>query len=134
MVMRWNRSELPVDGHPGKATPMSTEQCPLCFAPLEAREVAPCMECGAFPEELQHFAEGRHTYAEYRIFGELSLVLCNFCQVDFGSNDPRYFGLAENVRIGFEKMSLVRNVDPSPVTYDQVCPVCKHRLAYLRFV
>ena len=84
---------------------MNAEQCPLCFSPLESREVTPCMDCGHDPTELQHFAEHCHSYAEYRILDSLSLVLCSFCQVDFGSYDPTYFGLPATTRIGFENMS-----------------------------
>lgn len=113
---------------------MSPEQCPLCFSPLEAREVAPCMDCGHDPQELQHFAEGRHTYAEYCIFDSLSLVLCNFCQVDFGSYDPTYFGLPASARIGFQYMSFVRHVDPPQRTFDKVCLECHRRLSFLQFV
>ena len=65
------------------------------------------MDCGHDPQELQHFADCQHTYAENLIFGPLSLVLCNFCQVDFGSYDPTYFGLPPRARIGFEYMSFV---------------------------
>jgi hypothetical protein len=117
-----------------EAAPMKPEQCPLCFSPLEAREVAPCMECGHDPEELRHFAEGKHTYAEYRIFGPLALVLCNFCQVDFDSCDPAYFGLPGTARIGFARMQFLRDVVPPPHTFDKVCPECDHRLSYLQFV
>src|SRR5688572_17248489 len=83
---------------------MKAEQCPICFTTLEACEVAPCMDCGHVPQELEHLREGQHTYAEYRIFGPLSLVLCDFCQVDFDSYDPAYFGLPRTARIGFGKM------------------------------
>lgn len=113
---------------------MKAQQCPLCFSTLEAREVAPCMDCGHDPVELQHFAEGRHTYAEYRVFGPLSLVLCSFCQVDFGSYDPGYFGLPATAHIGFEHMSLIRNITPQPHTFDKICPECCRRLSFLEFV
>ena len=92
------------------------------------------MDCGHDPVELQHFIEGKHTYAEYRIFGPHSLVLCNFCQVDFGSYDPTYFGLPPTARIGFEYMSFVRDVIPPPHTFDKVCPQCHCRLGFLQFV
>lgn len=113
---------------------MSAEQCPLCSSPLEAREVAPCMDCGHDPVELQHFTEGKHTFAEYRIFGSLSLVLCDFCQVDFGSYDPTYFGLPATARIGFGHMSLIRDYQPPQQTFDKVCPECHRRLSFLQFV
>jgi len=92
------------------------------------------MDCGHDPVELQHFAEHKHTYAEYRIFGPLSLVLCNFCQVDFRSYDPTYFGLAATARVGPDKMSFVRDFTPPPHTFDKVCPECHRRLSFLAFV
>ena len=69
------------------------EQCPVCFDFLETKEIAPCMDCGHFEEEIEHALSGKHTYAELRIFGDLTLVLCNFCMVDFGSYHPDFFGL-----------------------------------------
>jgi hypothetical protein len=92
------------------------------------------MDCGQDPQELRHVAEGRQTYAEYRIFDSLSLVLCSFCQVDFGSYDPTYFGLPASARIGLEHMSFVRDVVPPPHTFDKVCPKCHHRLSFLQVV
>ncbi len=112
---------------------MSAEQCPLCFSLLETREVGPCMDCGHKPQELHHFAERRHDYAEYRIFGALSLVLCDFCRVDFGSSDPTFFGLPAGARRGFEHLSFVRTVAPPPHTFDKVCLECYRRLCFLQF-
>lgn len=92
------------------------------------------MDCGHSPIELEHHAEDRHTYAEYRVFGSLSLILCNFCQVDFGSYDPTYFGLPKSARIGFEYMEFVRNYETFDKTFDKVCPVCVRRLSFLQFI
>ena len=92
------------------------------------------MDCGHDPVELQHFVEGKHTYAEYRIFGPLSLVLCNFCQADFGSYDPTYFGLPRTARIGLGHMTFVRDVTPLPHTFDKFCPECHSRLSFLQFL
>jgi hypothetical protein len=36
---------------------------------MEVRAVAPCAECGAQPEELEHLREGRHTYQVMRVLG-----------------------------------------------------------------
>ena len=112
---------------------MRISHCPLCYGELETREVTPCMECGGEPIELQHLAEGRHTYAELRVFGELALVLCDFCQVDFGSRDPAFFGLPRHARIGFDKMQFLRDVPATP-GHDKYCPDCGLRLAFLKFV
>ena len=113
---------------------MRHRQCPLCFGPLEVREVAPCAECGGVPEELEHLREGRHTYQVLRVLGGFETVLCNFCMVDFGSSDPTYFGLARGTRIGFETMQFVQDVADPRVGKDQFCPACGYRLAFLRLV
>lgn len=85
-------------------------------------------------EEIEHALAGKHTYAEMRIFGNLSVVLCNFCQVDFGSFHPDYFGLPRNARIGYEKMQFVRAVPEVFIGKDKYCPQCNLRLAFLKFV
>jgi hypothetical protein len=69
----------------------------ICFGRLEVRETTPCYDCGAVPEELEHLAQGRHTYAEVRVFGA-QIVLCNFCHVDFHSYKPAYFGREKDVQ------------------------------------
>jgi hypothetical protein len=92
------------------------------------------MDCGHDPVELQHFAEGRHSYGEYRIFGDLSLVLCSFCQVDFASYDPAYFGLPRKTRLGLDRITFVGDVVPQPHTFDKVCPECHRRLCFLQFL
>jgi len=113
---------------------MSETNCPICFSDLEVADVTPCAECGNIPEEIEHTAAGIHTFAEMRIFGDLTLVLCNFCQVDFGSFHPEYFGLPRAAVIGYEKMQFLRTVDDVRIGKDKVCPNCKYRLAFLRFV
>lgn len=108
--------------------------CPLCFNALETRDVAPCWECGHLPEEIEHTRTGQHTYAEMRVFGELSAVLCDFCQVDFGSFDPTFFGLPRGVRIGYQKMQFIRAIENIAIVKDKYCPQCGYRLAFLQFV
>lgn len=113
---------------------MSETHCPLCYTALEVTDVAPCMECGHLSEEIEHALTGKHTYAEVRIFGDLTLTLRDFCQVDFGSFNPEVFGLPGGARIGYEKMQFVRDVEGAGVCKDKVCPRCLHRLPFLRFV
>ena len=114
---------------------MQATHCPVCYEPLEIREVSPCMDCGCHPTEVEHARQGKHTYAEYRIFGDLSLVLCNFCQVDFTSYDPTFFNLPREKRIGLgEKgFQFVREVQPV-VTKGKCCPQCRLPLPFLEFV
>ncbi len=93
------------------------------------------MDCGHQHEELQHFREGRHTYAEYRFFGSLPLTLCNFCSADFYSYDPAFFGLPSRPRIGDRHFEYLHELHPLPErTYDPVCPECERRLAFLQFL
>jgi hypothetical protein len=84
--------------------------------------------------ELENFRAGKHTYAEYEVFPGLPLVLCNFCQVDFTSADPQYFGLPPRTKIGLGSMRFVRDVHASQSDQDKYCGQCGHRLRFLRFV
>ena len=113
---------------------MQETHCPLCYGELEIRDVAPCDECGAVPQEIEHFASGKHSYAEYEVFPSLKLTLCNFCDVDFGSFDPAYFGLPRNARIGYEHMRLISPIREPALGKDKFCPACNLRLSFLRFV
>jgi len=118
------------------APPMQATHCPLCYEPLEAREVGPCMVCGSIPGETEHARSGRHTFAEYRVFGELSLVLCNYCECDFSSFDPGFFGLARGKRVGpleSKDWRFVRDIPPA-IVQDKCCPNCLYRLPFLEFV
>jgi hypothetical protein len=113
---------------------MKREQCPVCFDFLEVKEVAPCFECGHREQEIEHALTGKHTYAEMRIFGDLMLVLCNFCMVDFGSYHPEFFGLPPSADIGFHKMQMVKELDKIEITKDKYCPTCEHRIQFLDFL
>ena len=111
---------------------MKETACPLCQGPLEVREVAPCEECGGDPDEVKHWTE--HKFTEYEVFPGLRLVLCNFCDVDFESYHPDFFGLKDRKRMGLRHMSIVRGVTPSALGKDKYCASCGYRLAFLRFV
>lgn len=113
---------------------MQESHCPLCYCELEVRDVAPCDECGALPQELEHFRAGKHSYAEYEVFPPLTLTLCNFCDVDFGSTDPTFFGLPRNARIGYRFMRLVQPLREPELGKDKFCPSCNLRLSFLRFI
>jgi hypothetical protein len=111
---------------------MAETHCPLCYGPLEVRDVAPCYDCGHDSKELDHLAEGRHTYAEMRVFG-INIILCSFCQVDFSSYAASYFGRSQRVGLG-RGMVFVRDVTATSPAKDKFCPTCGHRLAFLRFL
>jgi hypothetical protein len=114
---------------------MQTTHCPLCYELLEVRDVPPYMDCGHDPTEVEHARTGKNTYAEHRVFGELLLVLCNFCDVDFTSYDPTYFDLPSGTHIGIGQRGwqFIRDI-PSTITKDKCCAACGHRLPFLDFV
>ena len=109
--------------------------CPLCYTQLETRRVAPCSECGGNPKELEHFAEGKHTYQDLEVLG-FPLTLCNFCMVDFGSFDPTFFGLEEDdkAKVDYSQMKFVRDKIDGEIEKDKYCPSCGYRLEFLKFV
>ena len=99
------------------------------------QDVAPCMDCGARPAELDHFARGRHTYSEWQIFPDLPdrLVLCEFCEADFPSYDAAYFGIRAEVEPGQYRKFVRARTDVAPLE-DWVCPECVRRQGFVDFV
>jgi hypothetical protein len=81
---------------------------------------------------LDHLAEGRHKYAEFLIF-DTPIVLCDFCQVDFGSYAAQFFGQSHRVRYG-NGMTFVSEVLDLQASKDKYCANCGRRLAFLRFL
>ena len=110
------------------------QQCPICFNPLDVRDVAPCWDCGALPEELDECLKGEHEYSEWEVFPGLRVVFCDICVLDFGSYDPTYFGLPKGTRLDMDTMSLIKNIEHPQITKDGYCPQCNHRLAFLKFI
>jgi hypothetical protein len=111
---------------------MSESNCPICYGPLEVREVAPCWSCGADPVELVHLAERRHEYAEVRVLG-VNIVLCSVCRLDFWSYDSTHFARGPEFRLG-KDMVFVRDVLSPKPGKDKYCAHCRGRLAFLRFL
>jgi hypothetical protein len=113
---------------------MQEVRCPQCYGPLEVKDVAPCDECGGDPGELKELEEGYHTYSEYEVFSGLHLVLCDFCDADFSSYDPTFFGLPVGERLSIGKWHFVRRIQNPTRGKDKFCTACGHRLSFLRFV
>lgn len=112
---------------------MSESHCPICHSELEVRDVAPCFDCGWDPTELDHLAEGKHTYTEVLAFG-VPIVLCNFCLVDFSSYDPAFFNRPLRTKLGLGELVEVRAITNPSQGKDKFCPACRQRLAFLRFL
>ena len=105
--------------------------CPICSLPLEAIDVAPCFDCGHAPHELGECTRGEHEYHVFELW-ETEIVLCDFCDADFGSYHPDYWGLPEGPLPEYP-LQLVRKVDSPCIAKDFYCACCKHRLAFLMF-
>src|SRR4051812_18768467 len=91
---------------------MSESYCPICYTPLEKREVAPCYDCGHDPDELRQLAAGEHEYAEVEVLGARA-VLCDFCQGDFSSQYLRASrASASGQRLDVVDRHVARHGDP----------------------
>jgi len=110
------------------------QQCPVCFNEMTFQKVSPCMDCGDDPKEITDLLKNSHTYSEFEVSPGLRLILCNFCEADFSSYDPTYFGLPLGTKMGIGKMIFIRNIEDPKIIKDFVCPTCNHRLAFLDFM
>lgn len=108
------------------------QQCPLCYSPLEVRDVAPCYLCGAIPQELEHFRSGEHSFCEYEFLWGHRIVLCDICALT--PWDPEYFGLPRETKLSWKDLHLLRRLDNPSLALDKFCPSCGLRMKYLTFV
>ena len=103
--------------------------CPVCESALESRAVAPCLDCGHELSELDELRRGEHEYHVYELWDE-QLVLCDFCDADFGSYYPEYWGLPQGPLPDYP-LKQVRKLEHPSIEADWYCATCKHRLAFL---
>lgn len=85
--------------------------------------------------EFEDLKQKEHTYAVFRAFGHHEIVLCDFCDADFGSYLPPYFGLPDTGRVIDDRcLEFVSDLpQPWEITKDKFCPECAHRLKFLLF-
>ena len=105
--------------------------CPVCSTRLKATDTAPCFDCGHMAHELGECARGEHEYHVFELWGR-EIVLCDFCDADFGSYFPDYWGLPEGPLPDYP-LHLIRKLDSPGIEQDLYCVTCKHRLAFLLF-
>jgi len=108
------------------------QQCPICYAELETRDVAPCYMCGGLPVELEHLNQNRHTYAVYRFPNGTEMELCQFCFLDIESVSGEHWGLGHGDRITTNELALVGQDFSPRVNRDKYCPNCDAGLRYLK--
>jgi hypothetical protein len=107
-------------------------KCPVCSSLLEKIDVAPCYDCGHDEDEIEEFNKNEHSYNEYKIFDE-EIILCNFCDVDFHSYYPEYFGLPRGYKKSYE-LDFLRSIEKKSIEKDYYCKTCNRRLAFLNFL
>lgn len=90
------------------------------------------MECGSDEFELDHYKE--HSYNEYELYFGIRLILCDYCDVDFGSYDPTHLGFSKGTKIGYEDFKFVREIKDKELKLDKYCLKCEHRLPFLKFI
>ena len=77
---------------------------------------------------------GQHRYSEYRVFDKFKIVLCDFCDVDFGSYHPDYFGLPHTGEVlGIDCLRFSKEISDPSQGIDLICPECDHRLSFIKF-
>jgi hypothetical protein len=114
---------------------MGQSQCPICFTPLEVRDVTPCFICGGQPEMVERFSPDAD-FREWRMPGAQLIVLCHGCELE-EFMVPGGWGY----RLGLPAYALpvnalqsVRHLEQPSLGRDKFCPNCKLRLAFLEVV
>jgi len=107
-------------------------KCPICENQLEEIDVAPCYDCGHAEGELKELKENYHEYHVFKVFGQ-EIVLCDFCDADFGSYYPDYFGLPGEYPQDYP-MELLHKLEKPEIEKDLYCSECKHRKDFLEFL
>ncbi|MDB4106849.1 hypothetical protein N9595_00055 [Bacteroidia bacterium] len=107
------------------------KNCPICNSVLTDRIVTPCMDCGGDEFELDHYL--KHRYTKYETYFGSLLTLCNYCETDFGSYKPTYFGFPVYKRLGIQDFNFIRELKDVKLSTDKFCLTCNQRLAFLKF-
>lgn len=106
--------------------------CPICSTKMTVQSVAPCYDCGHADSEIGEFERREHEYHQFELWGH-SLVLCDFCDADFGSYYPEYWGLPAGPLPDYP-LHLIGPLASPKISEDHVCDPCKHRLAFLNLL
>jgi hypothetical protein len=113
---------------------MGQAQCPVCYSPLEAREVTPCFICGGWPGSAARF-DPAAAFTEFRLPAGRPLVLCRACELE-ECMVPGGWGyrLVPAEKLPVNALQRVRVIEGPRLSRDQFCPACNLRLAFLEAV
>jgi hypothetical protein len=114
---------------------MQWVQCPRCYSPLEPTSVTPCFICGGWPESVARF-NSTQIYREYSLPDGQKIVLCSACEVEefMVEGGWGYVLELETNRLPIKALSFVREHNQPELGFDQYCPECKLRLAFLKLL
>jgi hypothetical protein len=109
-------------------------QCPVCYSPLEVRDVASCFVCGGWPESVARL-DPTADFAEYRLPDGQPLVLCRSCQLEeFMAPGGWGYRLLPTEKLPANALHRVRGIASPRVGRDKFCASCNLRLAFLSVV
>lgn len=114
---------------------MLNVQCPLCFMPLEPRDVTPCFICGGWPNVVMSFREGQE-FARWRLPQGEELILCRPCELEeFMVPGGWGWRLQMSTQpLPLHHLQFVRKVEKPQLGKDRFCPTCNLRWAFLQIV
>lgn len=98
---------------------------------MVVKELTPCMDCGWDEFELDHFET--HRYNEHEIAFGAKLVLCDYCETDFGSYQKSFFGFKDR-QLDMMDFKFVREVHDKSLRKGYFCPTCNMTAPFLEFV
>jgi hypothetical protein len=114
---------------------MGQSQCPICYTPLEVRDVAPCMICGGWPEMIHEFGPSSEI-REWRLPSGQVLALCRGCELEEFMVPGGWgfrLGLGDT-RFPINALQLVRILLSPTLGKDKFCPHCNLRLSFLEVI
>jgi hypothetical protein len=113
---------------------MSHAQCPVCYAPLEERDVTPCFICGGWPEVVARL-DPAGEFTKFRLPSDKLIVLCYACELE-EFMVPGGWGdrLAPNQKLPRNALLPVESLSRPQLVRDKFCPACNLRLAFLMVI
>lgn len=110
---------------------LGQSQCPVCFTPLEVRDVTPCFICGGLSESVARF-DASATYTEFRLPGSQTILLCRGCElVEFMVPGGWGYRLIPGEKLPINPLQRVQSLAAPRIGRDKFCPSCNFRLAFL---
>lgn len=110
---------------------MRPSQCPVCYATLEVREVAPCFICGGWPEAVARF-DSAAEFHEWRLPAGQPIVLCRACELEeFMVPGGWGYRLISDEKRPINALRSILAVAKPQLVRDKFCPSCNLRLAFL---